>query len=217
MSEHGLGAAIDFNVTENDQGIAARPFGSMDPRIVAIFEAFHFRFGACFNPTDPMHFEDLRGAVCAGPRDGRRAWPSRADAPPAPDASDTRHRVTRQNGGSHHDPIQRPVADDGAARGLQDFGFVTAAERRSAKLFFADLLAGGAHAAGVRARPRPLCSTNESEEVSRWPASTTITVDGPQHDGAAEPPATTLTCSSATSWVTPWGSLASEEVKASWL
>jgi len=29
----------------------------MDPRIVAIFEAFHFRFGACFGLTDPMHFE----------------------------------------------------------------------------------------------------------------------------------------------------------------
>ena len=57
MSQHGLGAAIDFNVPENQQETAARPFGSMDPRIVAIFEAFHFRFGACFTPTDPMHFE----------------------------------------------------------------------------------------------------------------------------------------------------------------
>jgi hypothetical protein len=57
MSQHGLGAAIDFNVPENQQDSGARPFGSMDPRIVAIFEAFHFKFGACFNPTDPMHFE----------------------------------------------------------------------------------------------------------------------------------------------------------------
>jgi hypothetical protein len=57
LSEHGLGAAIDFNIRENDQGISTRPFGSMDPRIVAIFEAFHFRFGACFGLTDPMHFE----------------------------------------------------------------------------------------------------------------------------------------------------------------
>ena len=57
ISEHGLGAAIDFNVPENAQAVAARPFGSMDPRIVAIFEAFHFRFGACFTTTDPMHFE----------------------------------------------------------------------------------------------------------------------------------------------------------------
>jgi len=57
ISEHGLGSAIDFNVDENGQGVAARPFGSMDPRLVAIFEAFHFRFGACFGLTDPMHFE----------------------------------------------------------------------------------------------------------------------------------------------------------------
>ncbi|HJZ76278.1 MAG TPA: M15 family metallopeptidase [Vicinamibacterales bacterium] len=57
ISEHGNGSANDFNVAENDQGIAARPFGSMDPRVVAIFEAFHFRWGACFSPTDPMHFD----------------------------------------------------------------------------------------------------------------------------------------------------------------
>lgn len=62
MSEHGLGAAIDFNVPENAQDDARRPFGSMDPRIIAVFEAFHFRFGACFSPTDPMHFE-----YCAAP------------------------------------------------------------------------------------------------------------------------------------------------------
>ena len=64
MSEHALGAAIDFNVPENDREIVARPFGSMDPRIVAIFEAFHFRFGACFTDTDPMHFEYCQ-APCA--------------------------------------------------------------------------------------------------------------------------------------------------------
>jgi hypothetical protein len=64
MSEHGLGAAIDFNTQENDQNIATRPFGSMDPRIVALFEAFHFSWGACFNPTDPMHFEYCQ-AACA--------------------------------------------------------------------------------------------------------------------------------------------------------
>jgi hypothetical protein len=57
MSEHGLGAATDFNVPENEQKSRARPWGSMDPRIVAIFEAFHFKWGACFDPTDPMHFE----------------------------------------------------------------------------------------------------------------------------------------------------------------
>ncbi len=64
LSEHGFGAAIDFNTSENGQDVAARPFGSMDPRIVAIFEAFHFRFGACFTPTDPMHFEYCQ-APCA--------------------------------------------------------------------------------------------------------------------------------------------------------
>jgi hypothetical protein len=64
MSQHGLGAAIDFNVPENEQDSNARPFGSMDPRIVAIFEAFHFQSGACFRPTDPMHFEYCQ-APCA--------------------------------------------------------------------------------------------------------------------------------------------------------
>ncbi|MBK8258900.1 MAG: M15 family metallopeptidase [Polyangiaceae bacterium] len=64
ISEHGNGAAIDFNAWENDQDISARPFGSMDPRIVAIFEAFHFRFGGCFTTTDPMHFEYCT-AACA--------------------------------------------------------------------------------------------------------------------------------------------------------
>jgi len=64
LSEHGLGAAIDFNVPENEQNVAARRFGSMDPRIVAIFEAFHFRCGARFDPPDPMHF-DYCQAPCA--------------------------------------------------------------------------------------------------------------------------------------------------------
>jgi hypothetical protein len=67
LSEHGNGAAIDFNTDENGQAIAGRPFGSMDPRIVAIFEAFHFRFGACFNPADPMHFEYCEAACAPAP------------------------------------------------------------------------------------------------------------------------------------------------------
>jgi hypothetical protein len=71
-SNHGVGAAIDFNTQENGQRIAARPFGSMDPRIVAVFQAFHFRFGACFPQTDPMHFEYCENpcapaAATAGP------------------------------------------------------------------------------------------------------------------------------------------------------
>ena len=53
MSEHALGVAIDLNVFENGQNIA----GSMDPRIVALFEAFRFRWGKGFSTPDPMHFE----------------------------------------------------------------------------------------------------------------------------------------------------------------
>ena len=64
LSEHGLGAAIDVNVPENGQGVAGRAFGSMDPRITAVFEAFHFRWGGCFRRTDPHHFEYCR-AACA--------------------------------------------------------------------------------------------------------------------------------------------------------
>ncbi len=74
MSDHGLGAAIDIDVFENEQSVAARPHGSMDPRLVAIFEAFHFRWGACFGTTDPMHFEYCQ-AACA---------PAPLTAPPAP-------------------------------------------------------------------------------------------------------------------------------------
>jgi hypothetical protein len=53
MSEHSLGIAIDLNVFENAQNTA----GSMDPRIVALFEAFRFRWGKGFRTPDPMHFE----------------------------------------------------------------------------------------------------------------------------------------------------------------
>jgi hypothetical protein len=53
MSQHSLGIAIDINVFENGQNIA----GSMDPRIVALFEAFRFRWGKGFPTPDPMHFE----------------------------------------------------------------------------------------------------------------------------------------------------------------
>jgi hypothetical protein len=57
ISDHATGSAIDVNVQENGQGLAARRHGSMDPRIVAVFEAFHFQSGSCFAPSDPMHFE----------------------------------------------------------------------------------------------------------------------------------------------------------------
>jgi hypothetical protein len=53
MSKHSLGIAIDLNAFENGQNIA----GSMDPRIVALFEAFRFRWGKGFSTPDPMHFE----------------------------------------------------------------------------------------------------------------------------------------------------------------
>jgi len=57
ISDHATGAAVDVNVPENGQGLATRRHGSMDPRIVAVFEAFHFTFGACFGTSDPMHFQ----------------------------------------------------------------------------------------------------------------------------------------------------------------
>jgi hypothetical protein len=53
MSEHSLGLAIDLNAFENKQNAA----GSMDPRIVALFQAFRFRWGKSFPVPDPMHFE----------------------------------------------------------------------------------------------------------------------------------------------------------------
>jgi hypothetical protein len=53
MSEHSLGIAVDLNAFENGQ----RTSGSMDPRIVALFEAFRFRWGKGFPTPDPMHFE----------------------------------------------------------------------------------------------------------------------------------------------------------------
>lgn len=63
-SNHLYGMAIDFNVPENEQAVATRRHGSMDPRLVAMFGAFHFQFGACFTPSDPMHF-DYCVAPCA--------------------------------------------------------------------------------------------------------------------------------------------------------
>lgn len=60
MSNHASGTAADFNDFENRQMSSA---GSMDPRIVALFEALEFRWGQCFRSAqnapipDPMHFE----------------------------------------------------------------------------------------------------------------------------------------------------------------
>jgi hypothetical protein len=74
LSDHGMGIAIDINYPENVDSVALRPFGSMDPRVVALFEAFNFRWGACFNPTDPHHFDYCQAACAPGP----------VAAPPAP-------------------------------------------------------------------------------------------------------------------------------------
>lgn len=61
LSDHGFGAAADFNTFENARGPGVN--GSMDPRIVALFEAFRFRWGRCFSTPDPMHFEYC-GSTC---------------------------------------------------------------------------------------------------------------------------------------------------------
>ncbi|HYE41385.1 MAG TPA: M15 family metallopeptidase [Ramlibacter sp.] len=76
MSDHAMGIALDINYPENVDNRPARPFGSMDPRLVALMEAFHFDWGADFNPTDPHHFEYCRNA-CA---------PAAVAATPAPPA-----------------------------------------------------------------------------------------------------------------------------------
>lgn len=67
ISDHAMGMAIDINYPENVDSVAARPFGSMDPRVVALFEAFNFRWGACFNPTDPHHFDYCQAACAPAP------------------------------------------------------------------------------------------------------------------------------------------------------
>ena len=54
LSDHGRGEAVDLNVVENPQGNA---HSTMSPRVVALFEAFGFRWGRCFRTPDPHHFE----------------------------------------------------------------------------------------------------------------------------------------------------------------
>jgi hypothetical protein len=54
LSMHAFGLAIDINVSQNPLGTR----GNMDPRIVAIFEKWGFKWGGDFRPRpDPMHFE----------------------------------------------------------------------------------------------------------------------------------------------------------------
>ena len=53
LSIHAWGLAIDINTLENPKG--ERP--KMDPRIVAIFEKWGFRWGGRWSPPDGHHFE----------------------------------------------------------------------------------------------------------------------------------------------------------------
>lgn len=89
MSDHAMAIAIDVNYPENVDNVAARPFGSMDPRLVALFEAFHFRWGAGFSPTDPHHFDysqnpSAPAAVAGQPAPAAGALPGMIPNFPAP-------------------------------------------------------------------------------------------------------------------------------------
>jgi hypothetical protein len=53
LSMHAFGLAVDLNVKDNPLGSA----GTMDPRIVDIFERWGFEWGGLWARPDPMHFE----------------------------------------------------------------------------------------------------------------------------------------------------------------
>lgn len=53
VSLHTWGIAFDINVATNQYGTR----GDMDPRVVAIFERWGFRWGGRWTVPDPMHFE----------------------------------------------------------------------------------------------------------------------------------------------------------------
>ncbi|HUR14266.1 MAG TPA: M15 family metallopeptidase [Mycobacteriales bacterium] len=53
VSLHTWGIAIDLDAPSNARGTR----GSMDPRVVAIFKRWGFRWGGDWSWTDPMHFE----------------------------------------------------------------------------------------------------------------------------------------------------------------
>ncbi|HVF18648.1 MAG TPA: M15 family metallopeptidase [Mycobacteriales bacterium] len=53
VSLHTWGIAFDINAPTNRMGTR----GNMDPRIVAIFEKWGFRWGGRWSVPDPMHFE----------------------------------------------------------------------------------------------------------------------------------------------------------------
>ena len=54
ISNHGYGIAYDVMNHENEQG---QRHATTDPRIVAVFDAFHFQWGLSFPTPDPMHFD----------------------------------------------------------------------------------------------------------------------------------------------------------------
>jgi hypothetical protein len=76
MSNHAMGIAVDINYPENVDNQAARPIGSMDPRLVALFEAFNFQWGAGFPTTDPHHFDYCQAACAPAAVAGRPAPPA---------------------------------------------------------------------------------------------------------------------------------------------
>lgn len=53
LSKHAWGLAIDLNVYDNPEG--SKP--KMDPKVVAIFEKWGFRWGGRWTKPDGMHFE----------------------------------------------------------------------------------------------------------------------------------------------------------------
>ena len=53
ISYHAWGIAIDLNRNVNPEGGASH----QDPRLVAAFQQWGFRWGGVFYPPDPMHFE----------------------------------------------------------------------------------------------------------------------------------------------------------------
>jgi hypothetical protein len=60
VSLHTWGIAIDLDASTNGRGGR----GTMDPRVVAIFKRWGFRWGGDWSYTDPMHFEI--GALLTG-------------------------------------------------------------------------------------------------------------------------------------------------------
>ena len=54
ISNHGYAIAMDIMPFENPPG---ERHSTVDPRIVAIFEAFRYRWGKSFPTPDPMHFD----------------------------------------------------------------------------------------------------------------------------------------------------------------